>query len=65
MVESERAFLTSACRSFSGLKSKSCMITVSADVKLIPSPPALVERRKTGIGLFGALNSSISSCRIY
>jgi hypothetical protein len=41
------------------------MITVSADVRLIPSPPAFVDRRKTGIGLFGALYSSINSCRNY
>jgi hypothetical protein len=41
------------------------MMTVSADVRLMPRPPALVDRRKTGIGLFGALYSSISSCRIY
>lgn len=57
--------LTSACLSFSGLKSRSCMITVSADVRLMPRPPALVDRRKTGIGLSGALYSSISSCRNY
>jgi len=39
--------LTSACLSFSGLKSRSCSTTVSAAVRLIPSPPALVDSRNT------------------
>ncbi len=32
-----------------GLKSRSCKITVSAAVKLIPSPPARVDSKKTRI----------------
>ena len=37
------------------------MMTVSAAVRLIPSPPALVERRKTGMSLPTALYVSMSS----
>ena len=37
-------------RSIWGLKSESCMITVSAAVRLIPIPPARVERRNTCSG---------------
>jgi hypothetical protein len=56
---------TSACLSFSGLKSRSCMITVSAAVRLIPSPPAFVDKRKIGIELPSLLKLSMSSCLSY
>lgn len=36
-----------ACRSFCGFQSESYMMTVSAAVKLIPRPPAFVQRRNT------------------
>lgn len=35
-----------ACKSFWGFQSESKMTTVSAEAKLIPRPPALVESRK-------------------
>lgn len=35
-----------ACRSFWGFQSESKMTTVSAEAKLMPKPPALVDRRK-------------------
>lgn len=38
--------LACACRSFWGFQSESKMTTVSAEAKLIPKPPALVDNRK-------------------
>lgn len=38
--------LACACRSFCGFQSESNITTVSADAKLIPNPPALVDSKK-------------------
>ena len=39
------------------------MMTVSAAVKLIPRPPALVHNRKTNLSESGLENLSMASCR--
>ena len=52
---------SSACLSLYGLKSISCIMTVSADVRLIPNPPALVDSRNMNIS-GSVLNVSINSC---
>lgn len=38
------------------------MMTVSAVARLMPTPPARVERRKANSGESGALNSSMRFC---
>ena len=40
----------------------SYIITVSAVARFIPSPPALVERRKQNLEEFLALNRSMRTC---
>jgi len=56
-----RWHLSSACLSLYGLKSISWIMTIFAAVRLIPSPPALVDNRKMNIEL-SVENLSISSC---
>mmetsp|Transcript_59220 Transcript_59220/g.86684 ORF Transcript_59220/g.86684 Transcript_59220/m.86684 type:complete len:206 (-) Transcript_59220:239-856(-) len=51
-----------ACTSFCGFQSESKMITVSAAVRLMPTPPARVLSRKTNES-GSRLNLSIDSCR--
>eukprot|EP00964_Phaeocystis_antarctica_P062400 scaffold37385_cov44-Phaeocystis_antarctica.AAC.4 len=51
-----------ACLSAAGLKSTSWMMTVSAAVRLMPSPPARVVSRKTPM-VASALKASIRRCR--
>ena len=41
----------------------SCMITVSAAVRLIPTPPARVESRKTNESVDGSEKRSIAAWR--
>lgn len=53
----------STWRSFWGFQSESNIITVSAVARLIPRPPALVERRKQKSSLPGALKWSIACWR--
>ena len=55
-----------SCTNKPGLKSRSCSMTVSAAVRLMPSPPAFVDSRNTGSGCkpptgAGVENSSIMS----
>lgn len=50
------------CRSFWGFQSESKIIHVSAAVKLMPKPPALVHRRKTKRSESGLLNRSMAAC---
>mmetsp|Transcript_14885 Transcript_14885/g.44542 ORF Transcript_14885/g.44542 Transcript_14885/m.44542 type:complete len:255 (-) Transcript_14885:969-1733(-) len=52
-----------ACWSMAGLKSTSWRMTVSADVRLMPRPPARVESRKRKMSESLRLNASIMSCR--
>ena len=49
-----------AWKSFCGFQSESKMMTVSAVARLMPSPPARVERRKTKSRESGALKWSIA-----
>lgn len=49
--------LSWACKSYYGFQSVSKIITVSADCKFKPSPPALVESKNTLNSLFGMLKS--------
>ena len=51
------------CRSFCGFQSESKMMQVSAAVRLIPRPPALVHRRKTNRSDSGLLKRSMAACR--
>mmetsp|Transcript_7027 Transcript_7027/g.22488 ORF Transcript_7027/g.22488 Transcript_7027/m.22488 type:complete len:406 (-) Transcript_7027:373-1590(-) len=51
-----------ACLSAAGLKSESCKITVSADVRLMPSPPARVVT-SSAVTVPSRLNSSMMTCR--
>ena len=53
---------SSACKSLKGLKSRSCIMQVSAAVRLMPIPPALVDSKKIGIES-SLLNLSIRFCR--
>jgi len=48
------------CRSFCGFQSESKIITVSAVARLIPSPPARVDKRKQKSSLPGALKCSMA-----
>ena len=52
-----------ACRSFCGFQSESKMTTVLAVARLIPSPPARVESRKTKSEEPGWLKWSIACVR--
>jgi len=52
-----------ACRSAAGLKSESWMMTVSAEVRLMPRPPARVVTSSTGMSVPLSLYSSIMYCR--
>eukprot|EP00962_Isochrysis_galbana_P029435 scaffold9409_cov116-Isochrysis_galbana.AAC.16 len=52
-----------ACRSTCGLKSESYSTTVSAEVRVMPSPPARVEQRKTESFEPGALKALMSMVR--
>lgn len=57
--------LACACRSFCGFQSESNITTVSADAKLIPKPPALVDSKKQKSWNYKIRNSFIcSSCNI-
>ena len=56
-------FFPNTCKSFCGFQSESKMITVSAAVKLIPRPPALVQRRKTKRSESSRENRSMAACR--
>ena len=49
-----------AWKSFCGFQSESKMMTVSAVARLMPSPPARVESRKTKSRESGALKWSIA-----
>lgn len=51
------------CRSFWGFQSESKMMQVSAAVRLIPRPPALVHSRKTKRSESGLQNLSMAACR--
>ena len=61
LVWPSRWHLSSACLSLYGLKSRSCRMTVLAAVRLMPSPPALVDRMKMKIS-GSLLKSSIKNC---
>lgn len=61
IIQNNSEFVT--CRSFCGFQSESKIITVSAVARLIPRPPARVERRKQKSSLPGALKCSIAWCR--
>ncbi len=52
-----------ACRSICGFQSLSYNTTVSAVARLMPSPPARVERRNTNFSEPGALNASMDASR--
>jgi hypothetical protein len=56
----ERERERGTCKSFCGFQSESKMITVSAVARLIPSPPARVDRRKQKSSLPGALKCSMA-----
>lgn len=51
------------CRSFCGFQSESKMMHVSAAVRLMPRPPALVHRRKTNRSESGLLKRSMAAWR--
>lgn len=51
------------CRSFCGFQSESKMMHVSAAVRLMPRPPALVQRRKTKRSESGLLKRSMAAWR--
>lgn len=51
------------CKSFWGFQSESNMMQVSAAVKLIPRPPALVHSRNTKRSESGREKRSIAACR--
>ena len=51
--------------SFYGLKSESNIITLSAEARLMPKPPALVESKNTVCSEYSELNVSISLYLIY
>lgn len=55
---------SSACKSLKGLKSRSCIMQVSAAVRLMPMPPALVDSKKIGIES-SLLNLSMRFCRSF
>jgi hypothetical protein len=50
------------CKSFWGFQSESKMMTVSADVKLMPMPPALVQIRKMKLFVLGSLYLCVHVC---
>ena len=50
------------CRSFCGFQSESKMMTVSAAVRLMPTPPALVQMRNANRWSPGSLNRSMALC---
>ena len=52
-----------ACTSFCGFQSESKMMTVSAAVRLMPWPPALVDSRKANTSEPGLLKRSMAACR--
>jgi hypothetical protein len=52
-----------ACTSFWGFQSESIMMHVSAAVRLIPRPPARVERRKTKVSEPGRQKRSMAAWR--
>mmetsp|Transcript_16562 Transcript_16562/g.57897 ORF Transcript_16562/g.57897 Transcript_16562/m.57897 type:complete len:303 (+) Transcript_16562:375-1283(+) len=52
-----------ACRSFCGFQSESKMMTVSADTRLMPRPPARVDSSMQKAGESGLLNRSMAACR--
>mmetsp|Transcript_24679 Transcript_24679/g.84406 ORF Transcript_24679/g.84406 Transcript_24679/m.84406 type:complete len:219 (-) Transcript_24679:1535-2191(-) len=52
-----------ACRSICGFQSLSYRMTVSAVARLMPSPPALVDRRKMNFWLPSRLNAWICASR--
>eukprot|EP00967_Tisochrysis_lutea_P096783 scaffold141924_cov23-Tisochrysis_lutea.AAC.3 len=56
-------FALFTCTSFCGFQSESSRMHVSAAVKLIPSPPARVERRKMKVSELGLQNRSMAACR--
>ena len=57
--------LACACRSFCGFQSESNITTVSADARLIPNPPALVDSKKQKSWNHKIRNSFIyNSCNI-
>ena len=60
-----RCALSMACKSICGFQSESYKMTVSAVAKLIPKPPARVDKRNTNFSEFGLLYSSIESSRIW
>jgi len=51
------------CKSFWGFQSESKMMQVSAAVRLIPSPPALVHSRNTKRSESGLQKRSMAACR--
>ncbi|TNN39540.1 hypothetical protein EYF80_050287 [Liparis tanakae] len=57
------AQLIRTCKSFCGFQSESKMMQVSAAVRLMPRPPALVHRRKTKRSESGLLKRSMAACR--
>jgi len=61
--QEERFHPVQTCKSFWGFQSESNIITVSAVARLIPRPPARVERRKQKSSLPGALKWSIACWR--
>mmetsp|Transcript_7562 Transcript_7562/g.24861 ORF Transcript_7562/g.24861 Transcript_7562/m.24861 type:complete len:232 (-) Transcript_7562:1032-1727(-) len=52
-----------ACRSACGFQSGSKRMTVSADVSVMPRPPARVPSRNTGVVQPGASNRAMAACR--
>eukprot|EP00964_Phaeocystis_antarctica_P050374 scaffold29246_cov66-Phaeocystis_antarctica.AAC.6 len=52
-----------ACRSFCGFQSESYRIHVSAAVRLMPTPPARVESRKTKVVAPGVQKRSMAAWR--
>lgn len=57
--------LACACRSFCGFQSESNITTVSADAKLIPNPPALVDSKKQKSWNYKVGNSFIYNTLIF
>lgn len=55
--------LVVTCKSFCGFQSESNMMQVSAAVRLMPRPPALVHRRKTKRSESGLQNRSMAAWR--